>query len=72
VEDPAHPLDGFLCAFKPFARDGSMAFSSDAVTVTDLPITNLTCSLTASDRSFTTQVTPNGPRTPGVVSVPSR
>jgi hypothetical protein len=70
VADPAHPLDGFLWAFKPFARDGSIAFSSDAVTVTDLPITNLTCSLTASDRTFTTQVTSIVPRTPAVASVP--
>jgi len=70
VVDPDHPLDGFLWAFKPFARDGSISFSPDAVTVTDLPITNLDCSLTATDRTFTTQVSPITPRTPSVTSVP--
>lgn len=70
VADPAHPLDGFLWAFKPFARDGSVTFSPDAVAVTPLAITSLACSLTATDRSFTTQVTSITPRTPNVVSVP--
>ncbi|HTS80912.1 MAG TPA: hypothetical protein VMH40_09970 [Myxococcaceae bacterium] len=70
VADPAHPLDGFLWAFEPFARDGSITFSPDAVTVTDLPITNLVCTLSAANRSFTTQLTPLTPQTANVVSLP--
>ncbi len=70
VEDPAHSLDGFLWAFKPFAKNGSISFSPDAVTVTPLPVTNLPCSLTASDKAVTVQAASITPRSVNVSSVP--
>ena len=70
VADPAHPLDGFLWAFKPFAKDGSISFSPDAVTVSPLAVTNLACSLTATDKVITVQAATMSPRSASVSSVP--
>jgi hypothetical protein len=70
VEDPAHPLDGFLWTFKPFAKDGSISFSPDAVTVSPLAVTNLPCSLTATDTSLTVQAASMTPSSVNVSSVP--
>ena len=70
VADPAHPLDGFLWAFKPFARDGAIDFTPDTVTAQALPITNLTCSLTASDRALTVEPASLGSRSVNVSSIP--
>jgi hypothetical protein len=44
---------GRLWAFKPFAKDGFADFLPGSVTVTPLGISNLTCSMTASDRPVT-------------------
>jgi hypothetical protein len=70
VEDPAHPLDGFLWAFKPFAKNGSIAFTPDAITVEALPIANLPCSLTAADRALSVQAASITQRSANVASVP--
>jgi len=69
VSDPAHPLDGFLWAFKPFAKNGAISFSPDAVTVTPLGVTNLACSLTASNTAITVQPGSMAPRAVSVTSV---
>ncbi|HZW88160.1 MAG TPA: hypothetical protein VFF12_03700, partial [Myxococcaceae bacterium] len=68
AEDPADPLGGFLWAFKPFAKDGSITFSPDAVTAQSLSVTNLPCSLTASDRAISVQSSPFSGRSAQVTS----
>jgi hypothetical protein len=69
VSDPAHPLDGFLWAFKPFAKNGAISFNADAVTVTPLGVTNLPCSLTAGNTAITVQAGSMTPRAVNVASV---
>ncbi len=52
LADPVEPLgsSGLLWTFKPYAKNGEIAFLQDTVKVTPLEITNLDCSLTAVDR----------------------
>jgi hypothetical protein len=70
VQDLVHPLDGFLWAFKPFAKNGAIPFSPDAVTVSPLGVTNLSCSLTAGNTAITVQAALMTPQAVNVSSVP--
>ena len=54
---------------KPFAKNGAISFSPDAVTVTPLGVTNLACSLTASNTAITVQPGSMAPRAVSVTSV---
>ncbi len=71
----AAPLDAFmggrLWAWKPFAKDGTIDFSPGTVATTPLGITNLACSMTASDLSVTTQVVAVPSRAVTVMSTPT-
>jgi len=66
--DPSDSLGGLLWAFKPFAKDGSITFSPDTVTAQPLDVTNLACSLTASDRAISVRSTPLSGRSAQVTS----
>ena len=68
--DPAHPLDGFLWAFKAVAKDGSIPFATDAVSPGALGLTNLPCSLAAADWPLTLQPASMTPSTLEVTSTP--
>lgn len=46
-------LGGRLWAFKPFAKDGTIAFSAGTVTTTPLGVAPLICPMTASDHPVT-------------------
>jgi hypothetical protein len=52
LADATDPFGGLgrLWALKPFIKDGTIDFTPGAVTTTPLGLTNLVCSMTASDR----------------------
>jgi hypothetical protein len=56
VDNPAESGVGRLWAFKPFAKDGTIDFVSGAAIALPLDVTELDCSMTASD--FPIQLTP--------------
>jgi len=70
VQDPADPLGGFLWAFKPFAKDGSIDFSPGAATVTPLGVIDLDCSMIATDRAVTVTSMPVAVQSIPVSSTP--
>jgi len=68
--DPADPLGGFLWTFKPFAKDGTIAFAPGAASSTPLAVTDLPCTLVASDRPLTATARPIQSRTVTLASMP--
>jgi len=71
VADPADPLGGFLWAWKPFAKDGSIAFQAGTASSTPLAIEDLPCTLTASDRPLTATAVPIESRSVALTSTPA-
>ena len=67
VADSTHPLGGRLWAWKPFAKDGSIAFSAGAA-VSALEILDLPCTLTAQDSLVDIRATPVAGRSVSVSS----
>jgi hypothetical protein len=61
---------GRLWAFKPFAKDGSIDFAAGSVTTTPLGVTNLACSMTASDLAVTLEAHDVPSRAVPVTSTP--
>jgi hypothetical protein len=70
VDNPAQFDEGRLWAFKPFAKDGTICCVPDTAIALPLNVTELDCSMTASD--FAIQLTPVDvpTRSVSVVSVP--
>jgi hypothetical protein len=71
VTDPGDPLGGRLWAFKPFAKDGSIPLQSDAATILPLDVTDLACSMTASDLTVGVGERAIGTRTVVATSAPA-
>jgi hypothetical protein len=70
LRDSADPLSGRLWAFKPFAKDGSIAFLPGTARVDPLDVVDLPCSFTASDQSVGVEQHPIGARAVVVTSTP--
>lgn len=70
LRDSADPLSGKLWAFKPFAKDGSIAFQPGTARVDPLDVVDLPCAFTASAQSVAVEERPVGTRRVDVASTP--
>ncbi len=70
VSDPADPLGGRLWAFKPFVKNGDITFLPGAATALPLAISELDCTMTASDVAIPLTSLSLSPRSVPVASTP--